>query len=210
MTDLVKLWNLASDSRVCNVIVHLNGAKKVYKVCNGDKVAELNGETEEKIFLLFKYPEVYCDEIGHFLVNNENLFNEYVNNPEKIRNYLRETYKDKLFSKAREILGSNVKKSRGINTRKLKHTTQEKEVSDKDSKASVVEEPIKPTIMDVKPIHKSKTILFNTSVIVSGLILVLQGIKNNDSNLIVQGLSVLFVGIVNWILRLITKKPIKV
>ncbi len=185
--NLDKLFSMADNDNLCNVKVVYDNGYKEYKVCDGSGNVILKGDLEEEIYLLFKYPEIYVKEISDYLDKDSALLSEYIDNPNLVRHKLRYKFKDLLYKKAEEIIE--------------KHNKDKKD----SVKVKTDEVVVKP-----KPIHKSKTVAVNTTLLISSILLIVKGIADKNYNEIEKGLVVLIPAIVNIILRFVTKCPIKI
>ncbi len=181
--NLDRLFEMADNDNLCNVKVLYDNGCKEYKVCDGNGLVVLRGDKEEDIFLLFKYPEVYVDEISKYLDSDKALLSKYFENPNSVRHMLRMKFRDLLMDKAKEMCS---------------------EMKDSSDHKVIVKESVSS-----KPIYKSKTIAFNTTVLVTSLALILKGLSDKNYHEIAEGLVPLVISIVNFILRLVTNKPIK-
>jgi len=205
--NLDRLFSLADNSNMCRVIVRYKNGYKEYRICDGNGEVILNGDLEEDIFLLFRYPEIYVDKIDKYLFNNKQLMNRYFDNPNIVRHELRIKFKDLLY----EIAKRKIAKKLGISVEEL----ESKEKSGKEESVSIEETTeSKPKVVVVKhieskPIHKSKTVVVNSGLIATGLGLIANGIWHRDIHSIEKGFTILIPAVINFILRLVTKVPIR-
>jgi len=184
-----EIFQMADTTDVVAVrVVYPDGGLKTYLTEGGKdepkSIAVLNGDLEEKVFLLFRYPELKSKHVEPYVIEkiekDKSFRDRYWRNIMLVRSELRKQFKDKLFEEAREILTPK----------------------DDESTPTVTEPPVQTTA-EAKPIYKSRTIIGST---IAGAIVTLMHKFGVDMT--VEEVTALFI-LLTWFFRAITNKPLR-
>ncbi|MEM2606876.1 MAG: hypothetical protein QW101_07480 [Ignisphaera sp.] len=191
------------------VLIDDKGGIKTYLTNDIDepptKVIELNGEKEEKIFKMFRYPDLEHDVIkqsvrrkierglmvDRMLEKGMKLEEIGALDPSAIEDYY---FKSKYFAGQRELFWIRSE---------LRNEWADVLIQDAKRILGVVETKPEEPIEEAKPIYKSKTVITNVLAIIIVALLRMVGIEISAEQVVA------ILGSLNVILRAITKQPIK-
>lgn len=190
------------------------GGVKTYLTNDFDEppamTVELNNEKEEKVFLLFRYPDIESDFVKAEVrarINRglkiENLIEKgiKIDDIEALGVGLREDYefKQKYFGGANSLFDIRCSLRERYKERLFLEAKRILGVSEKPA-----EEPIKEVVVEVKPAYKSKTVVGNVLIAILIALASMLGIQLSP-----EEVATIF-AVVNIILRFFTKQPIKI
>lgn len=202
------------------VVLDSMGGYKSYLLNDFDeppvKIVVLNDEKEEKVFRMFRYPDLECDEIKKYVIGRINraftvqrMLDKGMTREEIsiIDSTLLDDYdfKEKYFKDAHSLhsIRENLRyKYKDLLIEKAKELLSMKPSEPEHVEKSTSEVEVMPSMPMPKPIYKSKTVIVNILIALIVNILTMYGI-----NLTPQDVANIFLTL-NIILRFITKQPI--
>lgn len=208
---LSKLFDLADTygNLAIKVILDDKGGMKTYLTNDFDEppvtVVELNGEQEEKIFKMFRYPDLEHDVIKQSVKRKierglmvERMIEKGMKleeigalDPSAIEDY---HFKTKYFSGQRELF---------MIRSELRSKWADVLIQDAKHILGVVETKPEEPIEEAKPVYRSKTVITNVLAIIIVALLRMAGIEITAEQVVA------ILGSINVILRAITKQPIR-
>jgi len=188
MSRIDEIFEMADAPGVVAVRVKYPDGEKVYLTEAGKEppktTAVLYGDDEEKVFLLFRYPELYSKFVEEWvkkkLMEDEEWRKRYWENPDLVRSELRHQFKDQLYAEAKAILKVQ-----------MPGKPETKVVTVKEA------EP------EAKPVYKSRTVVGNAIVAIIVALLAKAGVHVSP-----EQVAAVF-AILNWFFRAITKQPVR-